>query len=102
MQFLEILEIVSSFFQYISIVQSAFTLNTENLIPFEENIYKNIGVNEPIYTFLNEFFDKNDNNINRFLGFLSYCKYIIGNYNVVGLEYVLKNLNYSGEIQKIN
>ena len=101
-QFLEILEIVSSFFIYISIVQSAFTLNTENMRPFEENIFKNVGINDPIYIFLNEFFDKKDNNINRFLGFLSYCKYIIGNYNVVGLEYVLKNLNYTGEIQKIN
>jgi NADH:ubiquinone oxidoreductase subunit 2 (subunit N) len=102
MHFLDILETVTLFFQYTSLWTSAYTLNTENIIPIEGYTQDNTGINESMYVVLNNIFDKNTNNINRFLGFLSYYNFVIGNYNVEGLAYVLKNLNYSGEIQKIN
>jgi hypothetical protein len=65
-------------------------------------MYDMVNVNEPIFKIINTLFDKNENNINRFLGFFSYYHYVIGNYGLEGLDYVLKNLNYTGPIQKIN
>lgn len=102
MHFLDILETFTLFCQYTALFTSAYTLNTENIIPIEGYTQITKGLNDPMCVVLNNIFDKDANNINRFLGFLSYYSYVIGNYKVEGLDYVLKNLNYTGEIQKIN